>query len=44
MSAATVSVELQHAAVKQHYKALRMPTMSVQFSSLASGTSQANAN
>lgn len=35
MSAATLDVDLHHAAVKQHCKALRMPTMSAQFSSLA---------
>jgi DNA replication protein DnaC len=41
MSAAAVNVELQHAAVKQHCKALRMPTMSSQFLSLAEQAVQA---
>ena len=35
MSAAPVSLELQYAAVKQHCKILRMPTMSAQFSTMA---------
>lgn len=44
MSAAAVNVELQHAAVKQHCKALRMPTTSAQFiPGGASGAGQANA-
>ncbi len=35
MSAAPVSLELHHAAVKQHCKILRMPAMSAQFSMMA---------
>ena len=35
MSAAMENVELQQAAVKQHCKVLRMPTVSTQFSTMA---------
>jgi DNA replication protein DnaC len=35
MSSATVNLELQHAAVKQHCKVLRLPIVSAQFSTMA---------
>lgn len=35
MSSATVNLELQQSAVKQHCKVLRMPTVSAQFSTMA---------
>ena len=35
MSSATMNLELQQSAVKQHCKVLRMPTVSAQFSTMA---------